>query len=123
MGVLLFVGTTFVLDLVAFCVALSTYPYSAGCDTSSYSGCTTLKAAIGLDGALWSDFNKYPADLGRILILLGAIFSVFSGSEVEVTEVIERRGPVPRPFEMEISEVERRQSVTAPFATSPYYYS
>jgi hypothetical protein len=83
-----------------------------------------LKAAIGLDGALWSVFNKYPANLGRILILLGAIFSVFSGSsEVNVTEVIERRRPVPRPFEMEISEVERRQSVTAPFAASPYYYS
>jgi len=48
-----FALSAFVLDLVAFIVGLNSYPYSSGCNTSAYSGCTTLKAAIGLDGALW----------------------------------------------------------------------
>lgn len=52
-AVLMLAVSAFILDLVAFCVALSSYPYSAGCDTSGYTGCTTLKAAIGLDGVLW----------------------------------------------------------------------
>lgn len=44
---------TFVFDLVAFIVALTNFPYSAGCGSSTYAGCQTLKAAIGLDCVLW----------------------------------------------------------------------
>jgi hypothetical protein len=42
-----------ILDLVAFIVALTSFPYSAGCDTNTSSGCQVLKAAIGVDGVLW----------------------------------------------------------------------
>jgi len=42
-----------ILDLVAFIVALTNFPYSAGCDTNGSSGCQVLKAAIGVDGVLW----------------------------------------------------------------------
>ena len=61
-GRFVFALSAFVLDLVAFIVALSNYPYSSGCNTSAYSGCTTLKAAIGLDGALWHVFDHSPAN-------------------------------------------------------------
>lgn len=53
-GLLLFFNiTAFVLDLTAFILALSGFPYTAGCDSSDYSGCQTLKAAIGVDCVLW----------------------------------------------------------------------
>jgi hypothetical protein len=54
MGILVFVNiTAFALDLTAFILALSGFPYTAGCDSNGYSGCQTLKAAIGLDCVLW----------------------------------------------------------------------
>jgi hypothetical protein len=53
-GLLLFFNiTAFILDLTAFILSLTGFPYTAGCDSSDYSGCQTLKAAIGLDCVLW----------------------------------------------------------------------
>jgi len=44
-----------ILDLVAFIVALTNFPYSAGCSTNVSPGCQVLKGAIGVDGVLWYD--------------------------------------------------------------------
>jgi hypothetical protein len=46
-----------ILDLVAFIVALTNFPFSSGCSSNGSTGCQVLKAAIGIDGALWYDFN------------------------------------------------------------------
>jgi hypothetical protein len=43
----------FILGLVAFVVALTNYPYTAGCAVGNSEGCDTLKAAMGIDCALW----------------------------------------------------------------------
>jgi hypothetical protein len=54
LGLLLFFNiTAFAVDLTAFVLSLTGFPYTAGCDSSDYSGCQTLKAAIGLDCVLW----------------------------------------------------------------------
>jgi hypothetical protein len=44
---------TFGFDLAVFIVALTYPPYVNGCASSSSKGCEILKAAIGLDAALW----------------------------------------------------------------------
>ena len=76
------------LDLVAFIVSLSSYPYTAGCDVSNMVGCQILKAAIGLDCVLWYTGLKYLTDR-RILFFLSSIF-VFAGRSSEV-EIVARR--------------------------------
>lgn len=46
-------AAVFLLDLITFIVGLTTFPYSASCDVNHSMECETLKAAIGLVGALW----------------------------------------------------------------------
>ena len=41
------------IDLAAFIVALTGFPYNPTCVISNFSSCQKLKAAIALDGVLW----------------------------------------------------------------------
>jgi hypothetical protein len=43
---------TFAFDLAVFIVALTFTPYTF-CDDSEAKGCEMVKAAVGIDGALW----------------------------------------------------------------------
>jgi hypothetical protein len=62
---------TFGFDLAVFIVALTYPPYTEGCANSSTKGCHILRAAIGLDGALWYDPTVLRGN-GRIFFLLSA---------------------------------------------------
>jgi len=54
-----------ILDLVAFIVALTNFPFSSGCSSNGSTGCQVLKAAIGIDGALWILFIVSMCTLGN----------------------------------------------------------
>jgi hypothetical protein len=52
----LFHVMAFGIDLAAFIVALTKFPYTPACVLSDFSGCQTLKAAIALDGVLMYEY-------------------------------------------------------------------
>lgn len=69
------------IDLAAFIVALTEFPYNPTCVLSDSSGCQTLKAAIALDGVLWYEYILTNTE-GRVLFLLTSwmIYAYNSGS-------------------------------------------
>jgi hypothetical protein len=58
----------FGIDLAAFIVALTGFPYNPTCVLLNFSGCIKLKAAIALDGVLWYEQQK------KYILILGFSF-------------------------------------------------
>lgn len=76
-------------------MALTSFPYSAGCDTNTSSGCQVLKAAIGVDGVLWCVAREGFAN-ASILLLCNTVMLCANKREAEVT--VEMGDIRPRPY-------------------------
>ena len=72
-------AAAFILDLVTFIVALTTFPYSGVCGATFSLQCHGLKAAIGLDGVLWHAIWTGRLTDCRSLFLLNLVLGWIGG--------------------------------------------